>query len=817
MLHPGSFALLLLTCATVLAADVARLSIYPAKVGLRGPRARQTFVLTATSTNNTERDVTTSARIKVIPPDVITISPEGIATPLREGKVRIQASYEGKTSIAELTVSDLQFKNRISFLRDIAPILTARGCTGSNCHGSVRGKAGFKLSLFGAQPERDYEAVVKSDSGRRLNLTEPAQSLILRKPAFQDPHGGGPRFKVGSRDYQTLLEWISHGCTYDAGGPELVNIVVYPEERILIGDGSKQRLVVTGKYSDNTQEDLTPHVRYTSNDDTVALVNDAGEVTAKRRGETTIMVRTHGKTAVARILVVPEAPVAQYPSVPANNFIDTLVLAKLKKLNIVPSALSPDHVFLRRVYLDTLGTLPTVEETSRFLDSKDPAKRALLIDELPARPEFVDLWALKLADLYQLGGTGIKGGWQLYRWIRHSLVENEPYDQMVRKMLLGAGTFVYDAPVNYYYGLFLGPEGMVTQISQSLLGIRMDCAKCHDHPFERWTQDDYYGLAGFFTRLQRKAEPYGLFENAISVRPDSQPTYDYLNNGKELLHPKTKAPVKPRILGGAVVDARPGIDIREHLADWIASPRNPWFARAIANRVWKHYMGRGIVEPVDDFRISNPSSNPALLDALAAHLVAAKFDLKELSRAILNSRAYQLSSAPNPTNAADEINYSRFYLKRQMAEVLLDSMGQAAESRPKIPGYPQGSRSIEVAQGAPNYFLMTFGKMAARDQICERNHEPDVAQAMHLVNGDTIDGLIKASGNIIDRVLARPDWTDARRIQELYLSALSRHPTVEESADLNQRLATQDPGTQKKLYQDLLWAILNSKEFAYIY
>ncbi len=809
---------LLCNSVTGLAAGLTRLSIYPTKADLRGSGARQALIVTATSADNTERDVTTSVRFKLTPPDVVAISPEGIATPLRPGKVRIQASHEGKSSsAAELTVSDLETKQPVSFVRDVAPILTARGCTGSNCHGSVRGKAEFKLSLFGAQPDRDYEAIVKSNGARRINLREPARSLILRKPSFQEPHGGGARFEVSSPEYRTILEWISSGTTYDAGGPELVDIAVYPEERILIGEKSEQRLVVTGKYSDGSQVDLTSHVRYSSNDDTVVSVNDSGKVTAKRRGETTIMVRTHGKTIVARVLVIPDAPAIEYPPVAPNNFIDTLVLAKLKKLKIIPAELSSDPVFVRRAYLDVIGTLPSVEETKRFLDSDDSQKRAKLIDELLARPEFVDLWSLKLADMYQLGGTGIKGGWQLYRWIRQSLTENKPYDQMVREMLLGAGTFVYDAPVNYYYGLFLGPEGMVTQVSQSLLGIRMECAKCHDHPFERWTQNDYYGMAGFFTRLQRKAEPYGLFENAISVRPSNTPEYDYLNNGKELLHPRTKAPVTARYLGGAVVEAKPGVDIREQLAEWVTSPSNPWFSRAIANRVWKHYMGRGIVEPVDDFRVSNPPSNPALLDALASHLVNNKFDLKALARTILNSRAYQLSSAPNPSNTADEINYSRFYLKRQMAEVLFDAMGQVAESRPKIPGYPPGSRALEVAQGSPNYFMTTFGKTAAREQICERNQEPDVAQAMHLVNGDTINNLIKAPGNIIDRLLARSDWSGARKIEEIYLSALSRRPTPEESAELNKSFTDEGPDAQRKAYQDVLWAILNSKEFAYIY
>jgi hypothetical protein len=604
---------------------------------------------------------------------------------------------------------------------------------------------------------------------------------------------------------------------YDAGGPELQEISAYPAERILVGTGATQRLIVTGRYSDGSQADLSRHVRYTSNDETVAAIDDSGEITAKRQGQTSIMIRTQGKTAVARVSIISSPPGPDYPNIPENNFVDTLVFAKLRKLNIIPSELSPDPVFLRRAYLDTLGTLPTADETQRFLDSSDPNKRARLIDDLLVRPEFVDVWSLKFADLFQLGGAGVKGGWLLYRWIRQSLHDNKPYDLMVREMLLGSGPFVYEPTVNFYKGMWNGPEGMVTQVSQSLLGIRMDCAKCHDHPFERWTQDDFYGIAGFFTRVQYKAESYGLFERSIAVRPDNQPTYDYVDNNKLLVHPKTKQVVKARYLGGDVVEAKPGEDIREKLAEWITSPQNPWFSRAIANRIWKHYLGRGIVEPVDDFRVTNPPSNPGLLDALASELVRNKYDLKKLVRVILNSRTYQLSSASNRSNEVDITNYSRFYLKRQIAEVLYDSIGQASGKRLKITGSPPEERAINVAVGSPNYFLMTFGKVQFRDQICERDHEPDVAQAMNLVDGDTVNQAVSASGNIIERVLGRPEWDDSRRIEEIYLTALSRHPTSEESAGITKHLANASGESLKKVYQDLLWAILNSKEFAYVH
>lgn len=406
----------------------------------------------------------------------------------------------------------------------------------------------------------------------------------------------------------------------------------------------------------------------------------------------------------------------------------------------------------------------------------------------------------------------------MYRWLRQSLAEGKSYDAIVRGLVLGVGSFVYNSTANFYVGLASGPEGMVTQVSQSLLGVRMDCAKCHDHPFENWTQRDFYGFGAFFTRVVRKAEPYGLFEHSVAVRPTGKPSYDYLGNNKEFLDPKTNEPVKARYLGGAEVPFEPDEDIREKLADWITSPRNPFFTRTFVNRVWKHYMGRGIVEPVDDFRVSNPPSNPALLDALAADAVKAKYDLRSICRTILNSRTYQLSATPNPSNQSDTLNYSRFYIKRQIAEELFDAVGQISGAHLKIPGAPTGENAMRIGVGSPNYFLTTFGRTAARDQICERDREPNVAQAMHLINGDTIQQAVTKQGNIIDRLLARRDLDDAGRLEEVYLTAFSRPPTAKEASHfLTLIKAAPDENARKQVYQDLLWAVLNSQEFAFIY
>lgn len=810
--------LLVTLLAAIAPAKVVRLSVYPAEAHLTGDHARQSLVVMALEDNGVERDVTSQATFTSSPANVVRMDSRLGVEAIAEGRAILTAAFGGQSSQARLTVSGLATRRPVSFLGDIAPILTERGCTGSNCHGSVRGKAGFKLSLFGGKPSQDYEAIVKANDGRRLNLAKPAESLLLTKPTMRVPHGGGPRFKSDSQQFELIRRWIETGMRYDAGTPPLLSMQVHPAEQILVGPGVTQRLVVVGRYADGTSADLTQHVRFSSNDDSTASVNDDGVVTAKRRGETAIMIRIQGKTAVSRIAVIAAPAGPDYVLAKSSNFVDDLVFQKLKRLNIAPSPLSEDYVFVRRVYLDTLGVLPTAGETREFLADTTPDKRSRLIDALLKRPEFTDLWAMKFADLFLVGGTGLKGGWQLYRWMRQSLQDGKPYDQMVREMVVGGGSFVYNATPNFYVGMMMGPEGMVTQVSQSLLGVRMDCAKCHDHPFENWTQNDFYSFGAFFTRVVRKAEPYGLFEHSIALRPDGKPTYDYVGNNKEFLDPATKQPVRPRFLGGESVDFQVNQDIREKLADWITSPKNPFFTRTLVNRVWKHFLGRGLVEPVDDFRVSNPPSNPALLDALAAQAALARYDLRSICRVILTSRTYQLSAQANPSNEGDTLNYSRYYVKRQMAESLFDNITQSTRAHLKIPGSPPGESAMKVALGSPNYFLTTFGKVGAREQICERDQEATVAQAMHLINGDTIQQVVTRPGNLVDQLLARTDLNDAQRVNEIYTTALSRPPTSKESAHFGSLLKSAEGAEdRKRAYQDLLWAILNSKEFAYIY
>lgn len=681
-----------------------------------------------------------------------------------------------------------------SFVNDVAPIFTMAGCSGANCHGSIRGQRGFKLSLFGYEPELDFEAI-----GKRIDKAAPEKSLILAKATAATPHGGGFRFAADSLEYRSIVEWIREGAPFDAKDtPRMTELRVYPREQILVGKDSTQQLVAVAYYSDGSVRDATQLVQYSSNNPDVVQVNAKGEAKAVQTGETAVMVRTMGRAVAARILVAASRPGADYPRVARNNFIDEHVFAKLQKLNIRPSELASDGEFLRRVYLDTIGKLPTEEEARGFLDLKDANKRRMAIDWLLEQPEFAEMWALKFAELTRAGTreAGAKGGRIVYEWLRRSFAENKPYDKLVSELLLSQGAHLFGKGPSSFYNISFDSNAAdhATNISQIFLGVRIECAKCHNHPWEKWTQDDFYGFAAFFARVAVK-EVYENDENATVY-----------NEEGTVVHPKSKKAVTPKYLDGGLEADDPDKDIREALARWMTRGDNPFFARAFVNRVWKHYMGRGLVEEVDDFRVTNPPTNPALLDALAADFVRNRYDFRKLVRTILLSRAYQLSGQPNESNRGDTINYSRYGMRRLMAEALTDSIAQVTGVPDKFNGYPQGTRAMQVYSGG-NYMLSAFGRLS-RDIICERDTQPDIAQTMHLISGDTIQKKLTAEGNIVSR------WVkaDGDVIDSVFLRTLTRFPTAEERAELAKALAA---GPRKDVLQDALWAILNSKEFLY--
>ena len=695
----------------------------------------------------------------------------------------------------------------VSFVRDIVPILTKSGCAGSNCHGSIRGKNGFKLSLFGYDPDLDYAAITQGGDGRRIDRNEPEKSLVLQKPTFQIAHGGGVRFEVESLEYAAILEWIREGASFDSpDSPRLESLTVTPQEITLVGIGSKVQLYAIASYTDGLHQDVTRKVQYSANDESVVEVSRDGEITSLRAGETAIMVRTLGNAVAARIEVVAQPPMKDYPEIPRSNFIDEFAFSKLRRLNVIPSRLTSDHEFLRRVYLDTVGVLPTLEETEEFLASDDPEKRSKLIDHLLERPEFAELWATKFCDLFRVGllDQGLKGGRLFYNWIRKAIREDKPYDEFATELITATGNLWFNPTANFYYITENSePENLATNISQVFLGVRLECARCHNHPWERWKQDDFWGFAAFFARMAEK-DTYGGDETEV-----------FLKDHGEVVHPKTKEPVRPKYLDGPTETEGPDEDIREKLAAWITSPENPWFAHNIVNRLWKHYLGRGIVEPVDDFRVTNPPTNEALLDALAKDFVDHGYSFHHAARLILNSRVYQLSSEPNDTNRGDDLNYSRYYVKRLMAEQLVDAVSQVTGVAEEYRDHVPGTRAMTIPAGAPSYFLETFGRLKERDKIAERENQPNMAQTMHLISGDTIQDKITAEGGTLDRWMADASLSDAEVVSRLFLATLVRSPAESELSLALAPVRSEGSAARRRAFEDTLWAILNCKEFLF--
>ncbi|MEO7649112.1 MAG: DUF1549 and DUF1553 domain-containing protein, partial [Bryobacteraceae bacterium] len=514
-----------------------------------------------------------------------------------------------------------------------------------------------------------------------------------------------------------------------------------------------------------------------------------------------------------QLMVIKDPPIADYPQVTRNNFIDDLVFGKLRMLNLIPSGLSTDDKFLRRVYLDVTGTLPTSEETKAFLTSRAPGKRAKLIDELLERPERSDIWAMRFADIFRAGynEAGPKGGGAYYRWFRDQMRKNVTYDQMVRTLLVSQGRHDFEGASNFYFvSREIDPEEAAANVSQTLLGIQIECARCHNHPFEKWSQNDFYGFSAFFARVERK-DMYLNNHNGT-----------YLKDAGEVIHPKTKKAMQPKYLEGSLESEAPGEDVRDKLAQWVTSPRNPFFAKAAVNRFWKFYMGRGLVESVDDFRTTNPPSNTALLDGLAADFIENKFDIKKLERRILNSRAYQLSSEPNETNRNDQTNYSHFIVRRLMSEQLIDTMAEVTGVPEKLPSFPLGTRAMSIGVmpfGKPHYMMKVFGRNDLREVICERDTKPSVAQVMDLISGETIDRQVTAKEGHLDEWLADAALKDRDLVEKIYLSALSRFPSEDEIAAALKPVAAASSGEavakRRQAFQDLLWTMFNSKEFLF--
>ncbi len=852
---------------TALFKDLTSLDVAPASAALEGPRSSQRLIVLGTTRDGATVDVTDHVTFGLSDKSVAKIA-GGVLYPVKDGETRVTATLgKLKSGGADFTVANADAESPLDFINDVMPILAKGGCNNTACHGSPVGKGGFKLSLFGYEPDLDHPAIVKSDDGRRVNLKEPEKSLLLTKATMAVPHGGGMRFKVGSPEYKTLLQWLKDGASGLAEFEARVKqVVVIPDEPWMPRPGVKQRLAVTAVMSDGTTRDVTDKVLFSSNDDAIAEVDEYGNVTARRQGETAVMVRYLGQVAISRVAVLPALKPEKYPKLAQNNYIDEFVQKKLQKLHMVPSDLCTDEEFVRRVYLDVCGIIPTPEEVRSFVSDSSPNKRAKLIDVLLEREEHVDLWAMKWNDTLRNNPRLTRLGVGAFaKWIREQVAANRPFDEFTRDLITAKGkntNLVLDLnnlppqlqrnprgeqlarlvnsvapnPASNYYVISRDPLDVTSATSQIFMGVRIECARCHNHPFEKWTQNDYYGLAAFFTGI--RAQGGNQAPNVVQYNPRAP--------GPR--HPKTNEVMDPKTLDD--VELRKfdrGDDRRVAFAEWMTSPSNAWFSPALVNRLWGHYFGRGIVEPIDDFRVTNPASNPELLAALAKDFTDHKFDVKHMHRVILNSRAYQQSSKPNQYNQADTANFARFYPKRLMAEQLYDSISQATgvfletgpigrnrRRRPQVANLqvqaaldamPEGqvTRVMQLAGIVPGQnrggllpaaqFLNTFGK-PRREAVCEceRSSDGNIGQALALINGDIVNQKIAAPQSRVQS-LAASGKPDPLVIEELYLAALSRRPNpteMEEAAALLRSSASRKEGIE-----DLMWSLLNSREFLF--
>ncbi len=720
----------------------------------------------------------------------------------------------GASDQAQARVKESQAK-AADFRADVMPLLDGLGCNAAQCHGSQTGKGGFKLSMFGADPDSDYLALVKSARGRRLDRIEPAKSLLLLKATASIAHTGGQKVKLGSPEYGMLTSWIASGAPLESeGSPQLVSIKVTPQGKIL-PKGESQQLKVTAVFSDGTEKDVTKRARYKSSEASVAGVGENGKVATSGFGQSAIVVSYMRRFAVVQI-VVPQPLPSAFPEMEANNKIDELVYAKLKELGIPPSELCSDREFLRRVYLDVTGTLPTVDAARAFLADTDEQKRAKLIDELLEGEEFADYWALKWGDLFRIKSEFPSNLWpnavQAYhRWVRDSIAKNKPYDQFARELLTSSGSNFREPPSNYYRAfLRRTPENIAEVTALIFMGARIGCARCHAHPDESWTLNDSVGLAAFFAQLRYK--PTTEWKEEIV----------YIDPRRTMRHPKTNAVVQPKFLDGDVLELTPPEDPRLKFAEWLTSPENPWFARNIVNRTWFWLLGRGIIHQPDDLRPTNPPQNAELLQYLEKELVGNSYDLKHIYRLILSSRTYQLSSKSNEFNRSDVAHFSHYQVKRLGAETLLDAIGQVTESwdtyRSNIPEpfviMPKGFRATHLYDGSIGVaFLELFGR-PPRDTAFEsgRDLELSMRQTLHLLNSGDVQNKINASLRL--RRFFTEKKSDAEMVEEIYLSTLARFPTDEEKEKVLQYVA-RDPKQRTRSVQDVVWALFNTKEFLF--
>jgi hypothetical protein len=812
----------------------ASLRLLPQDITLTAKGGSQHVLVLAEFADGLERDVTAQSRLSVSQPELARMDASAKVVALASsGQFILTASYQDRQARTTVRIAGENKVEAFSFSRDIGRIFTKRGCNDSSCHGSVKGRGGFKLSRDGAYPREDYDWIVRGGTYQvlkpepappvtpRINLKEPEKSLVLLKPTLAVPHGGGQRFRPDSADYQALLSWIRSGAPYgsatEAENPRTESLEVVPKEIVMDLQGRNQ-LVVMLRRSDGSREDITEQVRYIPLRSDILGVSAEGVIHPLKTGETSVIIHTNGHEPIdVRVAIISRASPG-YPQIARNNYIDEYVFAKLRKLSIVPSELSSDSEFLRRVCLDLTGTLPPANRVRELLKSNDPQKRARLVETLLNSPEYVDYWTFRFSDLFRVALYALgsdKDASRYAEWVRESVEHNKPYDQFARERIAAQG---FDAPTRHYFrnGEVLFPRDAMAEDFRVFWGRRLDCAQCHNHPYESWSQNQFWGLTAFYGHLTFLQE-VGSLPGTVFYDDPAQ-WHGEFGQGERVMQPRSKQEMEPTFLDGTVLPESERFDCRMRLAKWMTA--HPYFAQASVNRLWGYFFGRGIVEPVDDFSSSHPPTHPELLAALANDFSKHHYDVKYLIRSIVNSRVYQLSSTPNGTNKSDEINYSRSVPRPLDAEVLLDAISQVTGVNETFNHWMDGggkaapgTRAINLGLSDiyPSLFLDIYGR-PNRLMVPERSVAPNQAQALDLLAGAAYTSKISGAGGRIDTLL-KSGAPDRQIIEELYLASLSRFPAPQELSAIEEKLQT--GSSHRDAVEDTVWALISSREFAY--
>lgn len=798
-------------------ADVQAIVASPTKIALKGADDAQQLIITANLAGGRLQDLSGDVKYDVADGKVVRVTTSGRVIPLTTGATEITAVYGDKSIKVPVTTEAVDENLPINFANQIVPIFTKLGCNSGGCHGKASGQNGFKLSLLGFEPEVDYMALVKEARGRRLFPAAPDHSLLLVKATGIVAHGGGRKMELGSDEYKLVRRWIAAGTPVGkADDPVVTKITIYPEHRIMTRQ-NKQQFAVYAHYSNGAVEDITRRAQYESNDTEIAAVEPSGLVrTLAMSGEAAIMARYQGHVNTFRATVPLGAKTPDYQFA-GQTVVDQFTLKKWKELEIVPSDLCTDEQFIRRASLDITGTLPTPAQVNAFVANKDPKKRDQLVDALLETADYSYHFANKWADILRVKRRNqpdrAQGTFGFHSWIREAVAADRPYDEFARSILAATGDEVKSPPTVWYKEL-QNPEQFVDDTAQVFLGLRLACAQCHHHPYEKWSQDDYWGLAAFFGRVGRKP----IITPGV-VRQNQPPQAIFTRSSGQVINKRTQRPAAIKPLDGEPMEISRDDDPRQKLVDWMVEPKNPFFAKAVANRYWAHFFGRGIVDPLDDMRVTNPPSNPELLDALTKNLIDNKYSLKSLIMTICKSRTYQLSAIPNEFNKHDKQTYARYYPKRMSAEVLFDAVCQVTDSPSPFGGLPQDRHAPRRAIMLPDesfasYFLDVFGRPQRISACeCERVSEANLAQALHLLNSDEVQTKLTRNGGRAD-VLVKDVRPDAEKVDELFMWAFSRKPTAAQMQTALAHIA-QHAQNKKVAYENILWALINTKEFVF--